>query len=70
MSCRPYPNRDRALRQVQRDCTQKTGTVAVGPFAAWQAHLESDEHREAMRRLGLSVSEIFENLSRPRNQSA
>lgn len=64
MSHRPYPNRDRALRQVER------GRLDIRPqpmptFAEMVVYLRSDEHREKMRRIGATVAEVFSRMKPP-----
>lgn len=60
MAHRPYPNRDRALRQVERG--RVTSPVRQRPsFAKAMAYLESDEHREHMRRIGVTAAEAMLN---------
>lgn len=59
MAYRPHPNRDRALHQLAR------GRVVSKPqaqptFAEMLVYLQSDEHRQKMRRLGWTASEFLQ----------
>lgn len=62
MAHRPYPNRDRSLRQLDR------GRVLVQPAAPDSvadvfAYLESEEHRQKMRDLGTRLADLFQRVT-------
>lgn len=57
-----YPNRERALRQLERGRVRAQSSLYPGSTADIFAYLQSDEHREKMRRIGETVGTLFENL--------
>jgi len=57
-----YPNRERALRQLRRHHEESHPSLYPGPAAEIFAYLQSDEHREKMRRLGENVGSLFAAL--------
>ena len=70
---RPYPNRDRALRQLARKARVTLGIVTMPDgsemrvfpgqsFAAWAAYLQSDEHHEKTRRIVENMAAIAKSL--------
>lgn len=62
MAYRPYPNRDRSRRQVERGraLSEPTATPA---FPDVFAILDSDEHRQKMRDLGTRLADLFQRVT-------
>jgi hypothetical protein len=65
MAHRPYPNRDRSLRQVERVRAAQAPQASPDDIFAY---FESDECRQKMRELGTRLNDLFMSVTAGRAQ--